>query len=80
MEQQFFTSTLTEKKEIRKIFYVRNLFPITSDKKKVKQNLSVYIKAALSRGESLDHVLLYGPPGLVKPLSRILLQTKWAFP
>ena len=28
--------------------------------------MSVYIKAALSRGESLDHVLLYGPPGLGK--------------
>lgn len=33
---------------------------------KVKENLSVYIKAALKRGESLDHVLLYGPPGLGK--------------
>ncbi|MBR2974535.1 MAG: Holliday junction branch migration DNA helicase RuvB [Clostridia bacterium] len=33
---------------------------------KVKGNLLVYIKAALSRGESLDHVLLYGPPGLGK--------------
>lgn len=33
---------------------------------KVKDNLSVFIKAALSRGEALDHVLLYGPPGLGK--------------
>lgn len=33
---------------------------------KVKENLSVYIKAARKRGESLDHVLLYGPPGLGK--------------
>ena len=33
---------------------------------KVKDNLSIYIKAALKRGESLDHVLLYGPPGLGK--------------
>ena len=33
---------------------------------KVKENLSVFIKAALSRGEALDHVLLYGPPGLGK--------------
>ena len=33
---------------------------------KVKQNMVVYIKAALARGESLDHVLLYGPPGLGK--------------
>lgn len=33
---------------------------------KVKENLSVYIDAAKIRGEALDHVLLYGPPGLGK--------------
>lgn len=33
---------------------------------KVKENMKVYIDAALSRNESLDHVLLYGPPGLGK--------------
>ena len=33
---------------------------------KAKQNLSIFIKAALSRREALDHVLLYGPPGLGK--------------
>ena len=33
---------------------------------KVKANLSIFIQAALSRGEALDHVLLYGPPGLGK--------------
>lgn len=33
---------------------------------KVKENLSIYIKAAKQRGEALDHVLLYGPPGLGK--------------
>ena len=33
---------------------------------KVKENMKVYIKAALDRGEALDHVLLYGPPGLGK--------------
>ncbi len=34
--------------------------------KKVKENLKIYIEAALKRGETLDHVLLYGPPGLGK--------------
>jgi Holliday junction DNA helicase RuvB len=34
--------------------------------KKVKENLSIFIKAARSRGESLDHVLLNGPPGVGK--------------
>ncbi|MBQ9441754.1 MAG: Holliday junction branch migration DNA helicase RuvB [Selenomonadaceae bacterium] len=33
---------------------------------KVKKNLSVFVKAAISRKEALDHVLLYGPPGLGK--------------
>ena len=33
---------------------------------KVKENLNIYIEAAKSRGESLDHCLLYGPPGLGK--------------
>ncbi len=33
---------------------------------KVKRNLKVYIEAAKQRGEPLDHVLLYGPPGLGK--------------
>lgn len=33
---------------------------------KVKENLKIFIEAAKSRGESLDHVLFYGPPGLGK--------------
>ncbi len=33
---------------------------------KVKENLEVFIDAARARGEALDHVLLYGPPGLGK--------------
>lgn len=34
--------------------------------RKAKENLKVYIEAAKLRGESLDHVLFYGPPGLGK--------------
>ena len=34
--------------------------------KKVRENLKVYMDAARQRGEALDHVLLYGPPGLGK--------------
>ncbi len=33
---------------------------------KVKENMRIYIEAAKKRGEALDHVLLYGPPGLGK--------------
>ena len=40
---------------------------------KVKENLKVYIDAAKMRGDSLDHCLLYGPPGLGKTtLSNII--------
>lgn len=34
--------------------------------KKIKDNLKIYIEAAKARKEALDHVLLYGPPGLGK--------------
>ena len=34
--------------------------------KRVKKEMSIYIKAARQRDEALDHVLLYGPPGLGK--------------
>ncbi len=40
---------------------------------KVKENLKVYIEASRQRGDTLDHVLLYGPPGLGKTtLSQII--------
>ena len=40
---------------------------------KVKENMKIYIEAAKKRGEPLDHVLLYGPPGLGKTtLSHII--------
>ena len=63
---QFFTSTLTEKeRDTENILRPQSLQDYVGQDK-VKDNLSVYIKAALSRKESLDHVLLYGPPGLGK--------------
>ena len=33
---------------------------------KLKENLNVFVNAAKARGEALDHVLFYGPPGLGK--------------
>lgn len=47
-----------------------NLRPLTLEEyigqEKAKSNLKIFIEAAKQRGESLDHVLLYGPPGLGK--------------
>ena len=37
---------------------------------KLKEMLKIYIQAAKNRGESLDHCLFYGPPGLGKTTSR----------
>ncbi len=34
--------------------------------KKAKESLKIYIEAARQRGDALDHVLFYGPPGLGK--------------
>ncbi len=50
--------------------YEKNLRPQRLDdfvgQEKLKEKLHIYIKAARERGEPLDHVLLYGPPGLGK--------------
>ena len=47
-----------------------NLRPRTLEdyvgQEKVKENLRIYLEAARRRGEPMDHVLLYGPPGLGK--------------
>lgn len=40
---------------------------------KVKESLSIYIEAALGRGEPLDHALFYGPPGLGKTTLALLV-------
>lgn len=58
-----------EKVEFDKEYEI-SLRPATFDdyigQNKVKQNLKVFIEAAKIRGETLDHVLFYGPPGLGK--------------
>ncbi len=70
---RFITST----KNITDIEIENRLRPISMSQyvgqEKVKSNLEVYIRAAKERKEALDHVLLYGPPGLGKTtLSHII--------
>ena len=72
-EERFVQST----KNLTDAEIENSLRPTTLDEyigqSKVKEALSVYIQAAKSRKESLDHVLLYGPPGLGKTtLSHII--------
>ena len=72
-EDRFITST----KNMTDAEIENSLRPTSFDdyvgQEKIKESLSVYIKAAKSRKESLDHVLLYGPPGLGKTtLSHII--------
>lgn len=65
-EERLMTSSLTENdKDSETGLRPRSLDEYVGQEK-ARENLSVYIEAARQRREALDHVLLYGPPGLGK--------------
>ena len=67
MEERIVAPSL---KNLEEYEYEKNIRPLNFDEyigqERVKENLKVFIKAALMRQEALDHVLLFGPPGLGK--------------
>ena len=72
-DNRFITST----KNVSDLEIENSLRPRTMDdyvgQEKIKSTLNVYIKAAKNRNDTLDHILLYGPPGLGKTtLSHII--------
>ena len=71
-EENLLVSTKTEYDAEENVLRPKEMSDYVGQQK-VKDNLSVYIAAAKARGEALDHVLLYGPPGLGKTtLSHII--------
>ncbi|MBR3691098.1 MAG: AAA family ATPase, partial [Clostridia bacterium] len=66
MEERLVTTTLTPGLDDGEISLRPKLLKEYLGQEKAKENLSIFIDAARARGDSLDHVLLYGPPGLGK--------------
>lgn len=66
MEDRLFTSTKNNQDYEQEFTLRPRSMAEYIGQDKIKSNMSVYIQAAKIRGESLDHLLLYGPPGLGK--------------
>ena len=66
MERKIITTEIMEEDKTVEPNLRPQLFCEYIGQEKIKSNLKVYIDAAKARGESLDHVLFYGPPGLGK--------------
>ena len=64
-DESLIVSTKTEYDEIENVLRPKSMEGYVGQEK-VKTNLAIFMQAAKLRGEPLDHVLLYGPPGLGK--------------
>jgi len=66
MERKIITTEITNEDRAQDVSLRPQMFKDYVGQDKIKDNLSIYIDAAKKRGETLDHVLFYGPPGLGK--------------
>ena len=66
MERRIITTEVTEEDKVIEPNLRPQMLAEYIGQEKIKNNLKVYIDAAKARGESRDHVLFYGPPGLGK--------------
>lgn len=66
MERRIITTEITEGDKYIEPSLRPQLLDEYIGQERIKSNLKVYMQAAKARGESLDHVLFYGPPGLGK--------------
>ncbi|MCL1975802.1 MAG: Holliday junction branch migration DNA helicase RuvB [Firmicutes bacterium] len=67
MEDERLVSSQLKREDVENEWHIRPaMLSEYIGQEQVKSNIAVFVQAALMRGEALDHVLLYGPPGLGK--------------